>query len=393
MTHASTWRNETTCRMRAGAVLGRIDWLLVLPAALLSLLGLAAIGSVGLAHDPPTLAPVAKQAIALGIGMALALGLTMANYRALDHYARLLYIVAWVLLLAVLFVGRTINGTKGWFLIGGWGVQPVEFAKVALVVIMARFMSKHAHVRELRLVISSGIVMALLAVLVLQQPDFGGAMILASLWFFLLLIAGIRRRHVVTMAVGVLLIATVSWFFLLKDYQKGRIETFFNPSRAPLAEGYNSTQAKIAIGAGGLFGRGLGFGSQSQLRFVPEAQTDFLFSVIGEELGFVTVSLVFALFVLFFVRAIRIAERSGDNFPAFLALGLVLNIFLAAVVNIGMNLGLMPVTGIALPFLSAGGSSLIATWIAVGLLESVAVRGEGGRRSLVESEAGASMSL
>ncbi len=375
------------------SILARIDWLLVLPAALLSFLGLAAIGSVGLAHDPPTLAPVIKQAIALGLGMMIAFGLTMANYRALDHYARLLYILAGVLLLAVLFFGRTINGTKGWFLIGGWGVQPVEFAKVALVVIMARFMSKHAHVRELRLLISSGIVMALLAILVLWQPDFGGAMILASLWFFLLLIAGIKRRHLLTMVVGVLLIAAISWLFLLKDYQRGRIETFFDPSRAPLAQGYNSTQAKIAIGAGGLFGRGLGFGSQSQLRFVPEAQTDFLFSVIGEELGFIAVLIMFGLFVLFFSRAVRIAERSGDNFPAFLALGLVLNIFLAAVVNIGMNLGLLPVTGIALPFLSAGGSSLIATWIAVGLLESIAARREGTRLSLTEDGVGSKISL
>ncbi|MBP9748788.1 rod shape-determining protein RodA [Patescibacteria group bacterium] len=375
------------------STLARIDWLLVLPAALLSFLGLAAIGSVGLAHDPPTLAPVIKQAIALGLGMTLALGLTMANYRALDHYARLLYILAGILLLGVLFFGRTINGTKGWFLIGGWGVQPVEFAKVALVVIMARFMSKHAHVRELRLLVSSGILMALFAILVLRQPDFGGAMVLASLWFFLLLIAGIKRRHLLTMVVGVLLIAAVSWLFLLKDYQRGRIETFFDPSRAPLAEGYNSTQAKIAIGAGGLFGRGLGFGSQSQLRFVPEAQTDFLFSVIGEELGFVTVLIMFGLFVLFFFRAVRIAERSGDNFPAFLALGLVLNIFLATVVNIGMNLGLLPVTGIALPFLSAGGSSLIATWIAVGLLQSIAVRREGTRLSLTEDGVGSRIPL
>jgi rod shape determining protein RodA len=373
---------------RPFSLLLRIDWLLVLPAALLSFLGLAAIGSVGLATDSQTLAPVVKQAIALGLGMILALGLALANYRALDHYARLLYILAGMLLIGVLFFGRTINGTKGWFLIGGWGIQPVEFAKVAFVVIMARFMSKHAHVRELRLLVSSGIVMALLALLVLLQPDFGGAMVLVGLWFFLLLIAGIKRRHLFFMAVGVLSIATISWFFLLKDYQRDRIETFFDPSRAPLAAGYNSTQAKIAIGAGGVFGRGLGFGSQSQLRFVPEAQTDFLFSVIGEELGFVGVFVMFGLFVLFFFRAIRIAERSGDNFPAFLTLGLVLNIFLATMVNIGMNLGLLPVTGIALPFLSAGGSSLITTWIAVGLLESVAARREGARVSLVEDGVG-----
>lgn len=378
---------------RSLSFLTRIDWLLVLPAALLSFLGLAAIGSVGLAQDPPTVAPVTKQAVALALGMAFALGLTMANYRALDHYARLLYIGAGIALIAVLFFGRTIHGTKGWFVIGGWGIQPVEFAKVALVVIMARFMSKHAHVREVRLLVSSGLLMALFGLLVLWQPDFGGAMVLASVWFLLLLIAGVKKRHLLTMLLGVAVIAAGAWVFLLKDYQRERIHTFFDPERAPLDAGYNSTQAKIAIGAGGLFGRGLGFGSQSQLRFVPEAQTDFLFSVIGEELGFATVLIVFALFTLFFFRAIRIAERSGDNFPAFLALGLALSIFLATIINIGMNLGVLPVTGIGLPFLSAGGSSLIATWIAVGLLQSIAVRREGGRVSLTEENLGSRIAV
>lgn len=375
------------------SIIERIDWLMLVPVLLLSLLGLAVIGSVGLAHDPSTLVPVIKQAMALGVGILFALLLVFANYKILDHYARTIYIGSLVFLILVLFFGKIINGTRGWFLIAGWSVQPVEFAKIGLVLIMARFMSKHANVRDTSSLISSFILTLVPVGLILLQPDVGSALLFLGMWFVSVLMAGMSRRHVITLFVAILVLVSFSWIFLLKEYQKERVRIFIDPSRAPLSQGYNSTQAKIAIGAGGWFGRGLGYGSQSQLRFVPEAQTDFIFSVIGEELGFFGVASMFALFGLFFYRAYRLAERSKDNFSLFIVVGLMTELFLSVVVNTGMNLGLLPVTGIALPFLSSGGSSLIATWIAVGILESIFVRTEGVSATLTSEAAGVTIGL
>lgn len=373
--------------------LSRFDWLLFVAALLLSILGLAAIGSVGLGHDVPSFTGVTKQAVALAVGIFLALVIGSVNFRVLDHYARPLYLLALALLAAVLFFGKTVNGTRGWFQIAGWGIQPVEFAKLALIVILARFMSKHSHVRDLSSLARSALVAGLLVALVLLQPDFGSAMIIFGIWCAMLLFAGVRRRHLVVFLTAFVAVAALAWFFVLQPYQKDRVLTFLDPSRAPLTRGYNITQARIAIGAGGLFGRGLGFGSQSQLRFLPEAQTDFIFAVIGEELGFVAVLALFGLFALFFARILRLAKKSGDNFTFFIAIGLLTQIFLELTVNAGMNLGLLPVTGIALPFLSAGGSSLVASWVAVGILQSVAVREEGARSSLTEDAAGVTIEL
>lgn len=375
------------------SIIERIDWLMLVPVLLLSLLGLAVIGSVGLAHDPSTLVPVIKQAMALGVGILFALLLVFANYKILDHYARTIYIGSLVFLILVLFFGKIINGTRGWFLIAGWSVQPVEFAKIGLVLIMARFMSKHANVRDTSSLISSFILTLVPVGLILLQPDVGSALLFLGMWFVSVLMVGMSRRHVITLFVAILVLVSFSWIFLLKEYQKERVRIFIDPSRAPLSQGYNSTQAKIAIGAGGWFGRGLGYGSQSQLRFVPEAQTDFIFSVIGEELGFFGVASMFALFGLFFYRAYRLAERSKDNFSLFIVVGLMTELFLSVVVNTGMNLGLLPVTGIALPFLSSGGSSLIATWIAVGILESIFVRTEGVSATLTSEAAGVTIGL
>jgi rod shape determining protein RodA len=367
--------------------LGRMDYLIFTAGLLLSAVGIAAIGSVGLAASGAGLSVVAKQTTALLLGIAAALILTALNYRALDHYARIIYLASLLGLIAVLFFGATVNGTKGWFVVAGWGFQPVEFAKLALVLLLARFMSQHKDVSDLKVLANSFFLAALPAGLTILQPDFGGAVTILAVWFLLMFVAGVRRRHLLALAVSALAIGLVGWFLFLQDYQKERVLTFIDPGRAPLTRGYNITQAKIAIGSGGLFGRGLGYGSQSQLRFLPEAQTDFIFAVIAEELGFVAVLAIFLLFLAIFRRALALASRSPDNFALFLALGLALNLFVGFTINVGMNLGLMPVTGIALPFLSAGGSSLLASWIIIGLIQSVAARSEGFNDLTLREEA------
>jgi rod shape determining protein RodA len=211
-------------------------------------------------------------------------------------------------------------------------------------------------------------------VLVILQPDTGSALLLAAVWGALLLVSGIKRSHLaVIVTVGAVIIA-LAWLFFLKPYQKDRVLSFWNPSVDPLGTGYNVTQSVIAIGSGGLTGKGLGFGSQSQLRFLPERQTDFIFAVIAEELGFVGTLLICGLFGVLFWRGYRLASESRDDFAVFLTLGIMVSIASEMFVNLGGALRLLPVTGVTLPFVSYGGSSILVKFLMIGVLESIAVR-------------------
>ncbi len=214
-------------------------------------------------------------------------------------------------------------------------------------------------------------------VLVLFQPDLGSALLLLGMWGAVVLFAGIKKRYLLALAVCAAAAGWLAWTVLFADYQRARILTFLDPSTDPLGQGYNVTQAIIAVGSGGLFGRGLGFGSQSQLKFLPESQTDFIFAVIAEELGFIGVSLVIGAFFMLFFRLERLAARTEDDFTSFLLLAIGSVLFLQFCVNAGMNLGLLPVTGVGLPLVSYGGSSLIFTLLMLGVAESVAIRSAG----------------
>jgi rod shape determining protein RodA len=207
--------------------------------------------------------------------------------------------------------------------------------------------------------------------LVLLQPDLGSAVILGLIWFGIMCLVGARRLYIVGL-VGLVAVASVfSWFFLLQDYQKDRVLTFVYPESDPLGAGYNTNQAAIAVGSGKFFGRGLGFGSQSQLRFLPEAQTDFVFSVIGEELGFAGAGAVIGLFGFLFWRLLRIIRHANNDFAAVVVSGVTIVFFSQLVINVGANVGLLPVTGVTLPFVSYGGSSLIVNLLMVGMVQSV----------------------
>jgi rod shape determining protein RodA len=229
-------------------------------------------------------------------------------------------------------------------------------------------------VEPVKNIIKSGLLAAVFIVPVLLQPDLGSVMILSALWFFLLIISGLRRRYLISLLAIFLIIGTLAWFFVLKDYQRERLVTFINPASDPLDAGYNIAQATIAIGSGQLWGRGIGFGSQSQLRFLPESHTDFIFAVIAEEMGFVILVLILALFIFYFYRGIKIAKLARDNFTSFLAVGAIILFAVQDFINIGMNMGIMPVTGVPLTFLSYGGSSLLASFILVGILQSINIR-------------------
>jgi rod shape determining protein RodA len=361
--------SKTAFRLRS------IDWVLLFSVLILLFLGIAAIYSVDLSKDIVHFANVKKQLFAVLIALGLGSFLVLSNYKLLQNYAPLLYFTGIGLMTGVLFLGETIRGARGWFVFGQFSFQPVEFMKAALVIALATYFSKRARrffgKKEF---FESLAIMVLPVVLTFLQPDLGSASVLMGIWFFMSLFAGIPKLYVLFLTIAGTLLTSFSWVFLFAEYQKARVMTFLDPSLDPLGQGYNVTQAIIAIGSGGWFGRGLGFGSQSQLKFLPESQTDFIFAVIAEELGFVGVLLLVGAFVLLIFRLLYYLKQSRDNFTSYLLLGIGSVITIQVFVNIGMNLGVLPVTGIGLPFVSYGGSSVLLFLVFIGVIQSIAVR-------------------
>lgn len=355
-------------------ILRRGDILLAIGIAVLVAFGFSAIFSVELSRGSENVF-LQKQAIALGIGIVVSAMIASMNYHIMRYGARGLYIVGILSLVLVLIFGRTLNGSTGWFVFGGFAFQPVEFMKVALIVMLAWYCSQRAKRRfSWRDLAISGVLVAAPVLLLMAQPDLGGAALLVGTWVIFILFAGIRISQIVAASALILCVVGVGWFGVFDQYQKDRVLTFLDPSRDPLRTGYNVIQAKIAIGSGGLWGRGLGDGSQSQLRFLPESQTDFVFAVIAEELGFVGVCLLFSAFILVFWRMITLARRAEDTFGAYICIGAFSVILTEVVVHVGANISLMPATGVALPFVSYGGSSLLLSFVFFGMVQSVAVR-------------------
>ncbi|PIT86493.1 MAG: rod shape-determining protein RodA, partial [Candidatus Magasanikbacteria bacterium CG10_big_fil_rev_8_21_14_0_10_43_6] len=272
------------------------DWIITVVIFILTALGLAAIYSVDLSRGE-SLTYFPTQLIAFFIGLLVFILARNVHKTRYESGARIIYILGLLLLIGVLFFGVTIRGTTGWFRVFGFSFQPAEFAKLALVLLFGWWMSKQGRrYYSLEFVLSSGIAAGLYVGLILLQPDLGSALVLVGIWFGLLLFSGTKKRYI-ALLVGVVIATFVfGWFFLFQPYQKERLLTFVDPSRDPLDTGYNVTQSIIAIGSGKMFGRGLGFGSQSQLHFLPEAQTDFISSVIGEELGFVGLCILLILY-------------------------------------------------------------------------------------------------
>lgn len=348
------------------------DIILLFTTIVLSCIGLAAIYSVDLSRGEG-LNFFSRQVLAFGIGLVVLLIFSRFHITFYEAHAKMIYVTALILLILVLFFGTTIRGTTGWFRFFGFSFQPAEFAKIALVVFLAWRIDRQARrFQTWQFLLVMTVLTGLLAGLIMLQPDLGSALILVGVWFGMMLLAGIPKRYTFGLvAIGVIVVV-FSWLFLFKDYQKDRVLTFMDPERDPLGSGYNVTQSIIAIGAGGIFGRGLGFGSQSQLHFLPEAQTDFIFSVIGEELGFVGTFLILILYALLIFRLALIAYRARGEFTSYISLGIALIFLLQVCINVGAAIGLMPVTGVTLPLVSYGGSSLIANFLLIGIAESAA---------------------
>ncbi|MFE6686840.1 rod shape-determining protein RodA [Streptomyces sp. NPDC057743] len=382
-------RGTTRAKSAWGRILGRgslvrrLDWMLFGAAFALSAIGALLVfsatrGRMELNQGDPYFF-VLRHLINTGIGLALGALTLWYGHRRLRDTAAILYVVTVLLVALVLTpVGATINGSRRWIVIGGgMSIQPAEFVKVAIIIAMAVALTSRVDAGDLSQPDQRGIVRALAlggvpAALIMLTPDLGQVLGIAAIVLCMLMAAGAPKRWVVgLLGIGVVGCLAVWQFHLLDQYQINRFAAFADPALDPSGVGYNTSQARIAIGAGGLTGSGLFRGAQTNGQFVPEQQTDFVFSVAGEELGFIGASLIIALIGVVLWRACRIARQCPDLYGTVVATGIVGWLAFQAFENIGMNLGIMPVTGLPLPFVSYGGSSMFAGWVAIGLLQSI----------------------
>lgn len=341
-----------------------------------------AIGAIGIwnlasasrsAHAPVWIA----QSVFMGVGIVAALGVTLFDYRAYRRASWVLYGLVVALLGAVFVVGRTVMGARRWIGLGGFNLQPSELAKIAVIMALASWFHLDSARRKeplglLGIAIPLGIT-ALPALLILKQPDLGTALVVLSIGGTMLLFARVRWKTLAVLAGVAVLGATLAYPYL-KPYQRKRVETFLNPEGDALGAGYHAMQSKIAVGSGQTFGKGWAQGTQSYLSFLPEQHTDFIFSVFAEEHGFIGCLLLLALYFGLVTTAVDIAGNARDRFGHFLAVGVSAMLFWQTVVNIGMVSGVLPVVGVTLPLLSYGGSSVISTFLGIGLLANVGMR-------------------
>ena len=370
---------------RSRVTVPRLDWILVGAAASILLVGTLLVWSATASNDVLTggqsTAYLHKHLVNIVIGLVLAAAVMATDHRWVRIVTPLVYAASVLGLLLVLVMGSTINGSRSWLIIGGLSVQPAEFAKLAVVIGMAMIIAERTESSRARRVGAKDVWLMLViagipAALIMLQPDLGTMLVLSATVFGVLAVAGVPRRWLVGLFAAGVTVATLAVMAgLLKQYQVNRFMAFTDPALDPRGAGYNTTQARIAIGNGGLFGQGLFDGSQTKSRFVPEQHTDFIFTVAGEELGLIGAGVLIALFALLLWRALHISRNADDMFGRVAAAGIACWFAFQTFQNIGMCLGIMPVTGVPLPLVSYGGSSMFASMMAVGLLVNIAMRG------------------
>jgi rod shape determining protein RodA len=350
-----------------------VDWLLL--GAVLLLSGIGVVMILSATHTGRFSGLYWKQLILVGIGLiGLLLSLTV-DYRRLADRAPLLYAGAVLGLAYLLFFGPKIAGARRWIYVGSFQLQLSEFVKLVAALLVAKtFADSKKETLGLSDIVAPGAAVALLSLLIAAEPDLGTAVCLVPLFLAVAFLAGLRLRAILSLFGVFLLVGGLGWYFALKDYQKTRIYTFLNPSLDPRGAGYQKTQSKIAVGSGGLTGKGFEKGSQSQLGYLPARHTDFLFSVLAEEMGFVGVVFVLGLYLFVLSRALETAQMARDRVGAFLAAGITVTLAFQVVYNVGMVAGLVPVKGLPLPFMSYGGSSVISSLLGIGLILNVRMR-------------------
>ena len=371
-----------TLLRRFGAASG--DWTLLLPAVALSLIGMLTMSTFG--HGA-SLAPRQMLWLMIALGVYLVLSLVDMRFLRRTSVVMVLYGAAAVLLVLVLTTTRAVMGAHAWFSLGPVSFQPADFAKLAIIVLLAKYLSRrYVVIGDFRHIIISGAYTFALALLILIEPDMGNTIIFSVLWLGMMLVSGISKKHLALLGIVALIAASALWFGGLKPYQRARIVSFVNPASDIHGAGYNAYQAKIAVGSGELFGKGIGYGTQSKLRFLPEYQTDFIFAAYAEEWGFVGVMLLLSVYGLLFVRLAQIARASATNFDTFFTLGVLLLLAAHTAIHVGINVGLLPVTGTTIPFMSSGGSHLVLEFAALGIVTSLARYGRGATRDVSTHE-------
>ena len=357
--------------------LRHFDWILQAAIVLLLTLSVAVIFSTTFdgSGGPKDAIQQAGFAI-IGLGLVAVFGMT--DYRVFRRTAGALYAAMIGSLLLVKLIGTTVLGGTRWIDLGFFQFQPSEFAKIVIVIVLAKvFADNQKNLDAPRTFWVSLGYTAVPVLLVASQPDLGTAMVLGATWLGMALAAGLPKRLFAYAGLGGILAFPILWFFVFAEYQKNRVMTFINPANDPLGAGYNVKQAQIAVGSGGLWGRALGQGTQSQLNFLPVQHTDFIFAVLAEELGFIGALFMLGLLAVVAYRTLDIARGARDFFGYQLAIGILTIVIFQTFINVGMNTGIAPVTGIPLPFMSYGGTSILMLLFAVGILQSVASRREG----------------
>jgi rod shape determining protein RodA len=347
-----------------------LDWLLLGAIACLSIIGVAMILSTTGNWRLPT-----TQLYAIIIGsVAFAICLTV-DYRALTDKSHFIFLVLLGLLVYVLFFGTSAGGARRWISLGAFNLQPSEFAKVGVALVLAKFFGENRRgaptTGDLMI---AGALTSVPLILIAREPDLGTAVTLAPIFLGIAYVAGMRLRILGILAVIAIVSAPIAWNFALKEYQKSRIETFLDPSQDARGAGYQQIQAQITVGSGGLWGKGYRKGTQGQLRFLPVAHNDFIFSALAEEKGFAGVLFVLGLYLLVIWRSLEAARLSKDRLGIYLVMGLLSSFTFQVIYNITMSAGLAPVKGLTLPLLSYGGSSMIATLASFGLILNVRMR-------------------
>jgi len=361
-----------------------IDWILVSAVFLISLAGLVTMSSLGrnsIFFD--------RQVAYLLVSFTVFFIFSLIDFKFLRRTQVIMWIFSLSLLLlgSLFFIGTVAKGAQSWLDFGFFSVQPAEVVKLVLILLLAKYFSRrHVEIRNIRHIIVSGAYAFLVFILVLVQPDFGSAMIIFLIWFGMVMVSGLSKKHLL----AVILLGAITCAFMsttvLQPYQKARIMTFLDPLQDVQGTGYNAYQSMIAVGSGEVFGKGIGYGTQSRLSFLPEYQTDFIFASFAEEWGFTGVLILFLLFGVVIWRVISNALRGATNFETLFGIGIAVLLMSHFVVHVGMNIGLLPVTGLTIPFMSYGGSHLLVTFAGLGILMSMRRYARAAHRDVMRNE-------
>lgn len=354
-----------------------VDWYLFMPAILISLAGLVTMNSFSSENYF-----FFRQSIWLLISIIIFFIATLIDWRSLRRTKTLVSIFTATLLVLIilLLVGNVTRGAQSWFQFGAFAFQPSDPAKLVIILMLSKYFSRrHIEIQNIRHILVSGAYAFIIFVLVFLQPDFGGAVVILGIWLGLVLVSGISKKHLAFVVILGILTSAILWMFVFAPYQKARIISFIHPLADVRGTGYNAYQSTVAVGSGEVFGKGIGQGSQSKLQFLPEYETDFIFAAFAEEWGFVGATILFALCFILLARIVNNAELAAANFETFFGLGIAILFTIHITIHAGMNMGILPVTGITFPLMSYGGSHLVTEWLALGVLSSMKRHSQGPR--------------